>query len=250
MSDDKQLEDAQNRLAWRASKEFKKTRRVDRLFQSIAIVAALVIIATPETLPKITPGQIVSYTLAGLFIILCITASLQYMRDQRRQFFDRLLIERSRNLGAQEADLLDEEQLRLGALWRLTEERLRIYHEIATRQAQASFRNAQWAIAGGFVVVVASAGTAFFASTTTITVVVGVLGAAGAALSAYIGRTFLRLQENAAAHLRSYFTQPQEQFRYLAAERLITLMDDGRRKGNTISELVQTMVSSNGQGGN
>jgi hypothetical protein len=131
--------------------------------------------------------------------------------------------------------------------WRLTEERLRIYHEIATRQAQASFRNAQWAIAGGFIVVVASAGAAFYAGNVTITVVIGVLGTAGAALSAYIGRTFLRLQESAAAHLRSYFTQPQEQFRYLAAERLLTILNDGEQKEKSVNQLIQAIVSSNGQ---
>jgi hypothetical protein len=49
------------------------------------------------------------------------------------------------------------------------------------------FRNAQWAIAGGFIIVVASAGAAFYAGNVAIAVVIGALGTAGAALSAYIG---------------------------------------------------------------
>lgn len=46
-----------------------------------------------------------------------------------------------------------------------------------------------------------------------------------------IGKTFLRLQESAASHLRSYFDQPREQFRYLAAaERLLSYHGSGDQK--------------------
>jgi hypothetical protein len=58
------------------------------------------------------------------------------------------------------------------------------------------------------------------AKTTTAAVTTGSLGAVGAALAAYIGKTFIRSQETAASHLRAYFDQPLELSRYLAAERL------------------------------
>jgi hypothetical protein len=105
------------------------------------------------------------------------------------------------------------------------------YHDRAYRQADQSFRNAQWAILGGFFIV---AGTATIAAgktslSTPSSVVVGVIGTVGAGLAAYVGRTFLRLQDTTAAHLRSYFDQPQETFRYLMAERLVDRLPEDQR---------------------
>ena len=153
---------------------------------------------------------------ALLFVIACVIGRAEYVR-RRHEFEDSSLLALYGDLGDEEGKLLDEDQLRFGTLWNLTQERLRVYHEIATRQANASFRNAQYAIAAGFAVIIIGAFAAFFAKNIAASIVVGTLGTVGAALSAYIGKTFLRLQEDAASHLRSYFDQPQEQFRYLSA---------------------------------
>ncbi|MEV1248144.1 hypothetical protein ACIBO2_54685 [Nonomuraea sp. NPDC050022] len=126
-----------------------------------------------------------------------------------------------RELAKAERELTDAEELTLPALWKVTHARLDYYHEIATGQARQSFRNAQIAMATGFILLVGFAVLAFFARTTTGAIVAGTLGAVATTFAAYISRTFVRSQESSAAHLRSYFGQPLEFSRYLAAERLL-----------------------------
>jgi hypothetical protein len=85
---------------------------------------------------------------------------------------------------------------------------------------------------------------AFNASTTAGSIVAGGLGAVSAALAGFIGHTFVRSQETAAGHLRSYFDQPLELSRYLAAARLIAdaaLEDDQRAE--VLTALVTAMVA-------
>jgi hypothetical protein len=99
----------------------------------------------------------------------------------------------------------DEEQARLtlSALWTVTHRRLDHYHGIALEQASKSFRNAQAAMAIGFILLVAFAIVGFFASTTAGTVVAGALGAVSAALAGYVSRTFVKSQETYARLFRS-----------------------------------------------
>jgi hypothetical protein len=137
-----------------------------------------------------------------------------------------------RELSEAERRLTEANELTLPALWKATHARLDYYHEIATGQARQSFRNAQIAMAVGFVLLVVFAVLAILAQTTTGAIVTGALGATSAAFAAYLGRTFVRSQETAATHLRSYFDQPLEFSRYLAAERLLNgveRLDAGQR---------------------
>lgn len=134
--------------------------------------------------------------------------------------------------------------LGLPELWEATHARLDLYHQIATGQARTSFRNAQIAMVAGFLLLILFAGIALWASTTAVAIVAGGLGAVSAALAGYVAKTFIRSQEAAATHLRSYFDQPLELSRYLAAERLVA---DGElsqeQRGEILSALVQTMVA-------
>ncbi|MFE7535234.1 hypothetical protein ACFU67_13290 [Streptomyces rhizosphaericola] len=134
--------------------------------------------------------------------------------------------------------------LGLPELWEATHARLDLYHQIATGQAKTSFRNAQVAMVAGFLLLVVFAGIALWASTTAVAIVAGGLGAVSAALAGYVAKTFIRSQEAAATHLRSYFDQPLELSRYLAAERLVA--DGGltqEQRGEILSALVQAMVA-------
>lgn len=134
--------------------------------------------------------------------------------------------------------------LELAALWDTTHARLDLYHQIATGQAKTSFRNAQIAMAAGFLLLVLFAGIALWASTTAVAIVAGGLGAVSAALAGYVAKTFIRSQEAAATHLRSYFDQPLELSRYLAAERLVADGDlTQEQRGEILSALVQAMVA-------
>ncbi|GAA2507983.1 hypothetical protein GCM10010406_50710 [Streptomyces thermolineatus] len=135
-------------------------------------------------------------------------------------------------------------RLALPELWKVTHGRLDMYHGIATRQANHSFRNAQFAMLTGFVLLVVFVVIALNASTTAGAVVAGGLGAVAAALAGYVSHTFVRSQESAAAHLRSYFDQPLEFARYLAAERLIQDSElDSAQRAEVLTALVQAMVA-------
>ncbi|MFG1857037.1 hypothetical protein ACGFJT_34735 [Actinomadura geliboluensis] len=166
-----------------------------------------------------------------------------YARLQRAVDKDARLLREKADLSDEETDRLSAGNLELGVLWSRTEERLRVYHTIATRQANISFISAQAAICIGFIVVLAAAIMAMNADKDSTRIVLGVLGTAGAALSAYIGRTFIRSQENAATHLRTYFGQPQETFRFLVAERLIERLPEEQR-AQSIEYFVQAVLLS------
>lgn len=134
--------------------------------------------------------------------------------------------------------------LGLPELWEATHARLDLYHQIATGQAKTSFRNAQIAMGAGFLLLILFAGIALWASTTAVAIVAGGLGAVSAALAGYVAKTFIRSQEAAATHLRSYFDQPLELSRYLAAERLVADGDlTQEQRGEILSALVQAMVA-------
>lgn len=152
--------------------------------------------------------------------------------------------EREGDTGKAAAPRRDNSALPLQELWAVTHRRLDLYHEIATGQASRSFRNAQFAMVIGFILLVAFVIVALQASTTAGAVVAGGLGAVAAALAGYVSRTFVRSQEAAAGHLRAYFDQPLEFSRYLAAERLLAnsnLSDEQRAEVVTV--MAQAMIS-------
>ncbi|OUC94481.1 hypothetical protein CA983_35025 [Streptomyces swartbergensis] len=126
----------------------------------------------------------------------------------------------------------------------MTHRRLDLYQDIATSQAQKSFRNAQLAMTWGFVLLVVFVLMALEASTTAGSVVAGGLGAISAALAGFVSRTFVKSQETAAAHLRAYFDQPLEFSRYLAAERLVAEARlTPEQRAQVLTSLVQAMVT-------
>ncbi|MER7675151.1 hypothetical protein [Streptomyces sp. NPDC096934] len=131
--------------------------------------------------------------------------------------------------------------LTLSALWDTTHARLKLYHDVALGQANRSFRSAQWAMWMGFVALGAFVAIALKASSTAGSVVAGGLGAVAAGLAGFIGRTFVRSQETAAGHLRSYFDQPLELSRYLAAERLVA---DPRLSQEQRAEILTVLVTA------
>lgn len=135
--------------------------------------------------------------------------------------------------------------LALPELWAATHARLDHYHAIATEQAQRSFKNAQRASVAGFGLLVLFLGVALAAGDPTASLVAGGLGAVSAALAGFVSRTFVRSQEAAAGHLRSYFDQPLELSRFLAAERLIAGSEhlSETQRGEVFTAVAQAMVT-------
>ncbi|MBO2451633.1 hypothetical protein J4573_31400 [Actinomadura barringtoniae] len=164
---------------------------------------------------------------------------------RRTRVEDERLREVQRDLQEAESELTAQEDLALPTLWGVTHKRLDYYHQIATSQARQSFRNAQAAMGIGFVLLVVFAVLAFNAKTTAASAVTGALGATAAAFAAYIGRTFVRSQETAATHLRSYFDQPLEFSRYLAAERLLNGIDrlEPEQRATITSDLLRGIIA-------
>jgi hypothetical protein len=170
------------------------------------------------------------YFLNGVAAILVTHVVANFIRSYyRMQYDDRELVDSQAKLAGAEARLARTGELDLPSLWEITQKRLDYYHEIATGQARRSFRNAQIAMGAGLLILAAAVFISFVARSQVASIVAGALGGVGAALASYIGRTFIRAQENTAEHLRSYFLQPLEFSRFLAAERLLDTMQGDAR---------------------
>ncbi|GAB3977562.1 hypothetical protein GCM10029978_067610 [Actinoallomurus acanthiterrae] len=143
-----------------------------------------------------------------------------------------------------EADKRAQHSMELRDLWEATSSRLQLYHETVTTQAKVSFYTALLASLFGFVLLVGCALLLAFKTphNDTVNIVTGVLVASSAAFAGYIGRTFVRSQEASAAHLRAYFDQPVELFRYLAAERLLEGIDPAQRTA-VVADLARAIVA-------
>ncbi|WP_420118081.1 TRADD-N-associated membrane domain-containing protein [Micromonospora sp.] len=174
-------------------------------------------------------------------------------RVLRRELADRLAYEAAQQKlaaveGAVYGRAAETATLELSPLWTATHERLNLYHRIATKQAQESFRRAQAAMITGFAIVAASVILSLLSRSVAASIATGILGAVAAALSGFISHTFIRSQESAAQHLRAYFLQPLEFSRYLVAERLLnTLKDDQKAEG--ILAIVQGIAKFSAIGG-
>ncbi|MBT3167540.1 hypothetical protein HTV80_31285 [Streptomyces sp. Vc74B-19] len=143
-----------------------------------------------------------------------------------------------------EATQQERRDLALSSLWALTQARLTLYHDIATKQARRSFLSAQASMILGFGMLAAFVYLALKVSNTTGAIVAGGLGAVSAALAGFISKTFVKSQQTAAEHLKAYFDQPLEFSRYLAAERLLAdanLPDEQRAE--VVAALVQTVAA-------
>lgn len=159
---------------------------------------------------------------------------------QRTIHLDAFRVRVERGLLEQEEDrLAGQDAISLAQLWAVTQKRLDYYHSIVTAQARTSFRNAQTAMVGGFIITITTAIYVSINAHTYGAIIAGVVGVVGAALSTYIGRTFLRSQETTASHLQRYFSQPLEFSKYLAAERLVALSSPKIR-----DEIVKSLVES------
>ena len=90
----------------------------------------------------------------------------------------------------------------------LTQQRLDVYHQIATSQPRRSFAFGQCAAIFGFLILVASGFAVSIVTSNSAVVATGVLGISGAGLDAYIGATFVKSQAQASDQMRDYFKQP------------------------------------------
>jgi hypothetical protein len=167
-----------------------------------------------------------------------------YFNNQRRILTDRLMLVAAKvDLDKAEADAAEQGDIDFPTLWRLTQRRLDYYHKIATSQAERSFLYGQVAAGVGFLVIIACAVAAAMANSAAASVAAGLLGVAGGGLAGYIGTTFMRSQETAAAQLIAYFIQPLEFSKYLAAERLVASLD-GESRTAAMTAIISAIASA------
>lgn len=230
------LEVAQERVAWRKSRD-----RRGALILAVVVISISQILSFAFFYMNRPSGNVSSAfgiwtnnffnayesgPASLLWSFVGITIALRIYKQRLSHFRDTRLLSnahhrleqaeeglRTASEGASESDFFQ--------LWNVNQKRLDYYHEIATAQARQSFRNAQYAMIVGFAVIVVAAVAIVRAQNSTGAAIAGALGAVGAGLAAYVGRTFVKAQEESANHLRSYFAQPLELSRYLIAERLL-----------------------------
>lgn len=166
--------------------------------------------------------------------------------ELRRQIRVRLQHEQTEQLQAEESQLARDAgggPLALGTIWAATQKRIDHYHQVATTQAEDSFAIGKWAMIVGFVAVITIGVAVAFADNATTAIAAGIVGVSGAAMSGYIGATFLRAQAQAQAQLSQFFLQPVEFARLLGAERLLDRLAEEDRP-LAVQQIIKSMAPS------
>ncbi len=105
--------------------------------------------------------------------------------------------------------------------WESTYKRLEDYHEDAGRQLRSSYRLAQLAAVGAFILLLVMGLLAAQADDAAQAAAPAVVATLGAALAAYIGKTFNNTYTQTLVRSMAFFHEPLVMARMLAAERLL-----------------------------
>jgi hypothetical protein len=124
-------------------------------------------------------------------------------------------------------------------LWRETQERLSVYHRMATGQSAKSYRNSQIAIIAGFAILLLCVLLASFVASPAGVLTAGGIAAIGAVLTGYLTRTFMQMYRSTSEQLRSYFDQPLDFSRNLGAERLLSQITDDSKRAEAVVEIIR-----------
>jgi hypothetical protein len=243
------------KIRWRDSAEYGRFKRVRTII--ITVVAILLIISLAITYMRMqadTQYFLRSDAELEVLKILFVTAVTILMtgvvimaieQSRRKDFEDRLRLGIIDQIGEKEKDLAKQAvdgKLDLPSLWALNQDRIEYYHRVAFAQAENSYKTAQAAAFAGFVAVLGLGAIAAFAVNGTASIAAAAVGVAGAAMSAYIGATFVKTQQASSAQFRQFFQQPVEVARILAAERLIETLEPEHR-AESVKQVVMTMMA-------
>lgn len=136
-----------------------------------------------------------------------------------------------------------QSELALEGLWRKNQRLLLVYHEIAANQATSGYNAARRAAAVGMVLMGGTIAAALFAPNSTASIVAGVVGTSGTAMTGYVASTYVRLQQGTSDQLRSYFDNPVEMSRILAAERLVAQLSTEEAKDAGLMAIVEALAN-------
>ncbi|SHM97835.1 TRADD-N-associated membrane domain-containing protein [Actinacidiphila paucisporea] len=121
------------------------------------------------------------------------------------------------------------------------------YHDIATRQANKSFRSGLAAMGVGMAVIAGAAALSFTLSRTSEQLVVGGVAALGSALSGYLGRTYMMVYKQALAQMNHYFNQPVLNGYFLAAERIANNLEASGQREEALRQIVTSVLEAGNQ---
>jgi hypothetical protein len=235
---------------WRDAPEYQKMIRV----HGAVAVPVIVMISLSVVLFVLTVQRVFEVNLGATLTLLAFTAGyvgIAYIvldRTRRRRRFEALwALNMADELQNRERDLAESgEPLSLAALWSVTQDRIEYYHQIVTSQSEVSFRNGAITSYLGFgLLVMLAVVSVFTAGNLAVSVTLGVLGAIGAALSGFLGATFIRLHSESSAQLREFFSQPVEFSKLLGAERLIDSLPEEDRAAAVHIVLGSIMQTTN-----
>lgn len=138
------------------------------------------------------------------------------------------------------------DRMSLPGLHELNRVMLGEYHEIATNQAQKSFKSAQRAMLGGAAWLMICFTAVILVTSSNGKILAAVLAPAGGALAGFLSRTYLFVYERSLVQLNQYYSQPLLNSYYLTAERLSTEMsEDGRDK--LIEKVIDQLLGDAGR---
>jgi hypothetical protein len=262
------LETAREALAWRKSPEWRRIVLV--ALTAAALILASGIVLTTTGMPRRNGLLDATVLRLGAALVTAVVAAaglLWWWRSHSRLLFRyRYRLERaaeieqaeghetvpvaaSESAGQRRWPTKPEQEspniaTELRSLYAATQIRIDSYHKMATMQARVSFRNAQAATAAGFSILCLAVGAALFTTSTTGAITIGSLGITGSVLAAYISRTFVRAQENTSARLQTYFAEPFELSRVLAARLLINEIAEQTERESAIGVIATAIVTS------
>jgi len=143
-----------------------------------------------------------------------------------------------RGVGEESARWLRD--LDLQNLIEVNRQQMRIYQEIATRQAKFASRSCQISIIFGFLVLITGAAFALnVVKDPAAKIVVSTLTVLGSVVSTYISKTFFEAQKLAMRQLNLYYRQPLVTSYVLQAERLTNRLEGVKKRQH---EMVENVV--------
>jgi hypothetical protein len=204
--------------------------------------------ASPDPSNNATPIDVPLWIWASLLGVLVagLIAWLVYL-----YFRGKLAAEDSQRIAAQAereeaavASALDQlrEKMSLPSLLDLNRLSLNRYHDIATDQANKSFRSGQRAMWIGFAWLLACLTASALVAEGERRLILGSFGILGGALAAFLGRTYLRVYETSLHQLNQFYDQPLLNSYYLSAERLAT--ESGELQDALMRDIVGSMLAT------
>lgn len=245
-------EASRRRVQWRESEEGQAARRASTsMWVLVGVLAVTTIVGTQwlkGALPsaqQIFPPMEFFALIAVIYLVVCAGFFHKWIVARHmRDLDDRRKLER---LQESEADLVSgglRGDFEFANLWALTQKRLDLYHEIATRQSARSFHASQGVMVAGFAALLILGTIASMSPNGTASIAVGGVAVAGGAMSAFLSATFLKSQTASSAQLQQFFSQPVELTRVLSAERLVSQLDDPVQRATAIQTVVAGIMET------